>query len=63
MVLCALNAWGDFVLFFFFFVFLGPHPCHKEVPRLGVKSELQPLSYTTTHGNSGSFNPLSQARD
>ena len=26
--------------FFFFFCFLGPHPQHMEVPRLGVKSEL-----------------------
>ena len=25
---------------FFFFVFLGPHPWHMEVPRLGVQSEL-----------------------
>ena len=24
----------------FFFVFLGPHPQHMEVPRLGVQSEL-----------------------
>ena len=27
-------------LFFIFFVFLGPHPQHMEVPRLGVESEL-----------------------
>ena len=27
-------------LFFFFFVFLGPHPKHMEVPRLGVEAEL-----------------------
>ena len=26
--------------FFFFFVFLGLHPWHVEVPRLGVQSEL-----------------------
>jgi len=26
--------------FFFFFVFLGPHLKHMEVPRLGVRSEL-----------------------
>ena len=37
---------------FLFFVclllslFLGPHPQHLEVPRLGVQSELQPLAYT-----------------
>ena len=27
--------------------FSVPHPQHMEVPRLGVKSELQPLTYTT----------------
>ena len=36
-------------LFFvlFCFCFSGPHPQHMEVPRLGVKSELQLLAYTT----------------
>ena len=37
-------------LFFFlfpFFVFLGPHLQHMEVPRLGVELELQLLAYTT----------------
>ena len=33
--------------FFFFFFFLGPHLRHMEVSRLGVKSELQLLAYTT----------------
>ena len=52
------------------FVFLGPHPRHMEVPRLGVESELQLLAhvtaqqrqiraisvtYTAAHGNAGSF--------
>ena len=32
---------------FFFSVFLGPHPQHMEVPRLGVELELQPPAYTT----------------
>ena len=32
---------------FFFLAFLGPHPRHMEVPRLGFKSELQLLAYTT----------------
>ena len=27
--------------------FLGPHPWHMALPRLGVKSELQLLAYTT----------------
>ena len=30
-----------------FFFFLGLHPRHMEVPRLGVELELQPLAYTT----------------
>ena len=39
-----------FLGFFFFFClvwFLGPHPRHMEVPRLGVESQLQPLVYAT----------------
>ena len=58
----------EFYLFFFFF--LGPHPWHMEVARLGVKSELQlpvyatatempdtaeAVTYTAAHGNSGSL--------
>ena len=35
------------LIFFFFFGFLGPHPRHMEVPRLGVQSELELLAYTT----------------
>ena len=31
----------------FFFLLLGPHPWHMEVPRLGVELELQLLAYTT----------------
>ena len=31
--------------FFCLFVFLRPHPWHMEVPKLGVKSELQLLAY------------------
>ena len=31
--------------FFFFFFFLGPHLWHMEVPKLGVKSEVQLLVY------------------
>ena len=30
-----------------FFVFLGAHPWHMEVPSLGIMSELQPPTYTT----------------
>jgi len=36
-----------FILFYFYlFVFLGLHPMHLEVPRLGIKSELHLLTYT-----------------
>ena len=31
----------------FFLVFLGQHPQHMEIPRLGVESELQLPAYTT----------------
>ena len=58
----------DLCLFVFFFFFLGPYQWHMEVPRIGVKSELQLLActtataipdltsftYTTAHGNAGS---------
>ena len=33
--------------FFFFFVILGSHPQHMEVPRLGVKSKLQLQAHTS----------------
>ena len=67
-----------FFFFPFFLVFLGPHPQHMEVPRLGVKSELQLLAYasaTATEDPSRVCNPhhssqqcqilntLSKARD
>ena len=62
-------------MFFFFFVFSGPHPQHMVVPRLGVKLE---LAYTTATATSNPscvcdlyhssrqhqiLNPLSEARD
>ena len=34
-------------LFTYLFCFLGPHPWHKEVPKLGVKSEPQLPAYAT----------------
>ena len=67
-----------FFSFFFFFCFLGPHPQHMEVPRLGVELELLPPAYarvTATpdprhvynlHHSSRQhqiLNPLSGARD
>ena len=36
------SEYGYFILFIF--VFLGSHPWHMEVPRLGVESELQLLA-------------------
>ena len=62
----------------FFSFLLGPHPWHLEVPRLGVKLELQLPAYTTgteTQDPSHNWdlrhssqqlwipNPLSKARD
>ena len=66
------------VSFLFYLFFLGPHPWHVEVPRLGVESELQLPSYTTAtatldlsrvcnlHHSSWQhqiLNPLSEVRD
>ena len=36
-----------FFLSFSFFFFLGPHPQHMKVPRLGVDLEPQPLAYAS----------------
>ena len=64
--------------FILFFVFLGLHLQHMEVPRLGIELELQPPAYTTatatrnlshvcclyhSSGQSWILNPLSEARD
>ena len=71
----ALSA--DFV-FVFVFCFLGPHPWHMEVSRLGVDLELQLPVYTTVTATSVPslicdlhhssrpcqvLNPLGEARD
>ena len=69
---------GVFCLFVCLFVcFLGPHPRHMEVPRLGLESELQLLAYAAyaamwdpshvcdLHHSSWKrqiLNPLSEAR-
>ena len=34
-------------IFFLLLFFLGPHPRHMEIPRLGIESELQLLAYPT----------------
>jgi len=77
---CLGYAWdtslGFVLLLLVFFVFLGPHPQHMEVPRLGVESELQLPAYATAmpdpshicdlHHKSWQrqiLNPLSEARD
>ena len=78
--LCLRESFSSFSfpLRFLVFVFLGLHPQHMEVPRLGVELELQLLAYTTAtatpdpshifnlhHGSRQcrSLNPLSEARD
>ena len=43
--LLLLHSW--FFCLFVCFVFLGPHLWHMEVPRVGVKLELQLPAYTT----------------
>ena len=51
-LLCARSCVNFFMylssrLIVFFFLFLGLHPLHVEVPRLGVESELQLLAEAT----------------
>ena len=41
--------------------FLGPHPWHMEVPRLGIDLELQLLAYTTATATQDP--PLSEAKN
>ena len=65
-------------VFCFVFCFLGLHPQHMEIPRLGAELEQQPLAYTTAtatpdlshvcdlHQSSRQrqiLNPLSEAKD
>ena len=55
---CKINIWWQNLRSIFikicsnlwmslFFFFLGLHPWHMEVPRLGIESELQLSAYTT----------------
>ena len=44
---CMVVIVAVLYLFIYLFCFLGPHPRHMEVPRLGVQSELQLPAYTT----------------
>ena len=46
-VFSSLRLFQMFLVLFLPFVFLGLHPQHVEVPRPGVESELQLLTYTT----------------
>jgi len=77
MFIFSKPRWRDLVLAHYF-SFLGPHPQHTEVPRLGVELELQLSAYTTAtampdlscicdlHHSSWQhwiLNPLSKARD
>ena len=48
--ICFFNFLKNIYLFihlFMFFCFSGPYPQHMEIPRLGIKSELQPRPYAT----------------
>ena len=72
-----LLLWLDFYhIIISYFVFLGLHPQHVEVPRLGVESELPLLAYATAVPNLShvcdlhpssqqlrALNPLSKAGD
>ena len=75
IILCCILLYYFIILFF---VFLGLHVQHMEVPRLGAESELQRPTYATVtamqdlscicelHHSSWQcqiFNPLNEARD
>ena len=51
------------LIFICLFSFLGPHLWHMEIPRLGVKSELQLLAYAIATAMHWILNPLSEAGD
>ena len=68
------DPWSGNLLPFFSFLFLGLKPWHMEVPRLGVKTELQVPAYTIATATPDPnlhhslqqcwiLNPLSEARD
>ena len=74
----VLEESSEIINKFFFFCFLGPHPRHMQVSRLGVELELQLPGYATAtatsdlscvcdiHHSSGQhciFNSLREARD
>ena len=82
--MAAKRKWDRLYLLYFMylhlllFVFLGPHPRHMEVLRVGAEMEPWPLSYTTAtatqdpscifdlHHSSQQrwiLNPLSEVRD
>ena len=42
------------IFFFFFFGFLGPHPRHMEIARLGVESGATATGLRQSHSNSTS---------
>ena len=54
---CSVYHFCIWVAVFLFFCFLEPHPWSTEVPRLGVKLELQLPAYAS-HSNAGSDPPL-----
>ena len=59
----CLRSFSFLFFFVFFLLFLGPLPRHMEVPRLGVKMELQPPAYaraTATWDPSHVFDPTPQ---
>ena len=81
IVYAAYQVYFLLLLLLFFFFFLKeekPHPRHMDIPKLGVKSKLQPQAYATAMAMLDSshicdlrcslqqcqiFNPLSKARN
>ena len=56
LILCHIQSvFLPFIIYLFIYLFLGPQVWHMEVPRLGLESELQLLTYTISHDNARSL--------
>ena len=58
-----MGIWDRGEVFVCMCVFLGPHPWHMEIPRLGVESELQlPTPQPQQHGIKAASQPTPQLK-
>ena len=59
----ALSFFLFFSFFFFFSAFLGPHPWHREIPRLGLEGWIRAVADGLRHSHSNTRSePCLQAK-